>query len=62
MAATGSMRNVDESACKAGAVHGWGTDLTSIMTGEGQALIFVTVDHASTEYLGINVARRATRF
>jgi putative transposase len=62
MAATGSMRNVDESACKAGAVHGWGTDLTSTLTGEGQASIFVTVDHASTECLGIHAARRATRF
>jgi transposase InsO family protein len=40
----------------------WGTDLTSIMTGEGQASIFVTVDHASTECLGIHAARRATRF
>jgi hypothetical protein len=27
----------------------WGTDLTSTMTGEGQASIFVTVDHCSTE-------------
>jgi putative transposase len=40
----------------------WGTDLTSTPTGEGQASIFVTVDHASTECLGIHVAKRATRF
>ena len=40
----------------------WGTDLTSAMTGEGQASIFVTVDHGSTECLGIHAARRATRF
>jgi putative transposase len=40
----------------------WGTDLTSTMTGEGQASIFVTVDHASSECLGIHAARRATRF
>ena len=40
----------------------WGTDLTSAMTGEGQASIFVTVDHASTECLGVHAARRATRF
>ena len=40
----------------------WGTDLTSTMTGEDQASIFVTVDHASTECLGIHAARRATRF
>jgi hypothetical protein len=50
----------------------WGTDLTSIMTGEGQAPvgcgvptaphgIFVTVDHCSTECVGIHAARRATR-
>jgi putative transposase len=40
----------------------WGTDLTSTMTGEGQASIFVSVDHCSTECLGIHAARRATRF
>ena len=39
-----------------------GHDLTSTMTGEGQASIFVTVDHASTECLGIHAAMRATRF
>jgi transposase InsO family protein len=40
----------------------WATDLTSTLTGEGQASIFVTVDHASTECLGIHAARQATRF
>jgi putative transposase len=40
----------------------WATDLTSTLTGEGQASVFVTVDHASTECLGIHAARRATRF
>jgi putative transposase len=40
----------------------WATDLTSTLTSEGQASIFVTVDHASTECLGIHAARRATRF
>jgi putative transposase len=40
----------------------WGTDLTSTLTGEGQASIFVAVDHCSTECLGIHAARRATRF
>jgi putative transposase len=39
----------------------WGTDLTSTLTGEGQAAIFVTVDHCSTECLGIHAARQATR-
>ena len=40
----------------------WGTDLNATLTGEGQAAIFITVDHASTECLGIHAARRATRF
>jgi uncharacterized protein YoaH (UPF0181 family) len=40
----------------------WGTDLTATPTGEGQAAIFVTVDHGSTECLGIHAARQATRF
>ncbi len=40
----------------------WGADLTSTLTGEGRASIFVTVDHCSTECLGIHAARRATRF
>jgi len=40
----------------------WATDLTSTLTGEGQAAIFVTVDHGSTECLGIHAARQGTRF
>jgi putative transposase len=40
----------------------WGTDLTATLTGEGQASIFVMVDHCSMECLGIHAARRATRF
>ena len=40
----------------------WGTDLTSVMTGEGQAAVFVTVDHCSTECLGIHASRDANRF
>jgi putative transposase len=40
----------------------WGTDPTSTPTGEGQASILVTVDHGSTECVGIHAARRATRF
>lgn len=39
----------------------WATDLTSTLTGEGQAAIFVTVDHGSTECLGIHTARQGTR-
>ena len=40
----------------------WGTDLTSVMTGEGQAAVFVTVDHCSAECLGIHASRGADRF
>ena len=40
----------------------WGADLTSTMTGEGQAAIFVAVDHCSTECIGIHASRQATRF
>jgi putative transposase len=39
-----------------------GSDLTSTLTAEGQAAIFVTVDHGSAECIGIHAARRATRF
>ena len=40
----------------------WGTDLTTVMTGEGVAAVFIAVDHCSTECVGIHAARRATRF
>jgi putative transposase len=40
----------------------WATDLTSVMTGEGQAAVFITVDHCSTECLGIHASRSADRF
>ena len=39
-----------------------GTDLTSVMTGEGQAAVFVAVDHCSAECVGIHAAEHATRF
>jgi transposase InsO family protein len=39
----------------------WGIDLTSTVTGEGQASIFVAVDHCSAECIGIRAAHRATR-
>jgi putative transposase len=32
----------------------WGTDLTSVMTGEGQAAVFIAVDHCSAECVGIH--------
>jgi putative transposase len=40
----------------------WGTDLTATWTGEGQASVFVAVDHRSAECVGIHAAVRATRF
>lgn len=40
----------------------WGTDLTTTVTGEGQAAVFVAVDHRSAECVGIHAAHRATRF
>ena len=40
----------------------WGTDLTSVMTGEGQAAVFIAVDHCSTECVGIHTSRSAGRF
>ena len=40
----------------------WGTDLTSTWTGEGQAAVFIAIDHCSAECVGIHAARRGTRF
>ena len=40
----------------------WGTDLTTTFTGEGQAAVFVAVDHCSAECVGIHAHTRATRF
>jgi putative transposase len=40
----------------------WGTDLTSVTTGEGQAAVFVAVDHCSAECAGIHASRSADRF
>ena len=39
-----------------------GTDLTTTITGEGQAAVFIAIDHCTTECIGIHAARRATRF
>jgi putative transposase len=39
----------------------WGADFTPILTGEGQAAVFVAADHCSAECVGIHAARRATR-
>jgi putative transposase len=40
----------------------WGTDLTTTITGEGQAAVFVAIDHCSAECVGIHADARATRF
>jgi len=39
----------------------WGTDLTTTITGQAQAAVFVAVDHASVECVGIHAHARATR-
>jgi putative transposase len=39
----------------------WGTDLTTVMTGEGAAAVFVAVDHCSAECVGIHASAQATR-
>jgi putative transposase len=40
----------------------WGSDLTLVMTGEGQAAVFVAVDHCSAEGVGIHASHSANRF
>jgi transposase InsO family protein len=40
----------------------WGTDLTTTWTGEGQAAVFVAIDHRSADCVGIHAALRANRF
>ena len=41
----------------------WGTDFTTTMTvREGQAAVFIAVDHCTSEGIGIHAAKSATRF
>ena len=41
----------------------WGTDMTTACTTEhGQVAVFVAVDHASAECVGLHAAQRGTRF
>lgn len=41
----------------------WGTDMTqTITTSEGKAYVFVAVEHANSEIVGIHAARSANRF
>ena len=40
----------------------WGTDLTTTWTGEGQAAVFIAIDHCSVGCVGIHAALQANRF
>jgi len=40
----------------------WGTDMTTSWTAEGQAAVFVAVDHHSAECVGLHASRQGTRF
>jgi putative transposase len=40
----------------------WGTDATTVMTGEGTATVFIAIDHCSSDCVGIHAARVGTRF
>jgi putative transposase len=40
----------------------WGSDLTSVMTDEGQAAVFIAVDHCSAECVGLHASHSADRF
>jgi len=40
----------------------WGTDMTAVATGEGQAAVFIAVDHCSAECLGVHASLSATRY
>ena len=40
----------------------WGTDMTTVLTGEGTAAVFIAVDHCSAECMGIHASASATRF
>ena len=55
-------RNHDDTIIPATVDTMWGTDLTTTFTGEGQASVFIAVDHCSAECVGIHAHARATRF
>jgi transposase InsO family protein len=41
----------------------WGTDMTAaVTTQEGQAAVFIAIDHFTAECVGIHAAKRGTRF
>jgi len=40
----------------------WGTDATTVRTGEGTATVFIAIDHCATDCVGIHAARHGTRY
>jgi len=62
MGSTRGPRNHDSTIIPERVDMMWGTDLTTTITGEGQAAVFVAVDHCSAECVGIHAALQATRF
>ncbi len=40
----------------------WGTDMTTAWTREGQAAVFIAVDHHNAECVGVHAAHHGTRF
>jgi putative transposase len=40
----------------------WGTDLATTITGEGEAAVFIAIDHFTAECVGIHADRQASRF
>jgi transposase InsO family protein len=41
----------------------WGTDLTTTVTlDDGQVAVFIAIDHATAELVGVHAAKRATRY
>jgi transposase InsO family protein len=55
-------RNHDGTITPAAVDVMWGTDRTTAWTNEGQAAVFITIDHHSAECMGIHAARYGTRF
>lgn len=56
-------RNHDGTIIPASPDTLWGTDLTTTVTIEdGQVAVFVAIDHATAELVGIHAAKRATRW
>jgi hypothetical protein len=44
-------------------VNEWGTDMTqTVTTDEGKAYVFVAVEHANSEVVGVRAAKSANRF